>query len=217
MLRVEQALTELGAKPSMSEESGLSLIRPTDLSIFCPGISSGGFAEIRIALENPARKVVATTIDTKGLANAQENIMELGLNEAIDSRLEDLRSKFPYGESNFDFIYARLVLHYLSTSELDSVLQNFRHSLKPGGQLFIVVRSVKNIEGKDYPYDPETKFTQEPWGQRYFHTPESIVNHLSQAGFEVDYVKEYQEQLYSDFMRTKIVPVHDHVIELLAR
>jgi len=217
MSRIEQALTELGAKPSQSEEDGLSLIKKTDLSIFCPGISSGGFAEIRMALENKQRNVVATTIDPKGLVGALENINELGLSSSIDAKLEDLRYEFPYGEGEFDFIYARLVLHYLPEEELDMVLHNFRQALKQGGGLYIVVRSIKNVEGKDYPYDPETKLTQEPWGSRYFHTPESIINHLGKAGFEVEFLKEFQEQLYIDFMRTKTAPVLDHVIELLAR
>lgn len=213
---IENTLKEIGAKPSISEEHGLELIGPLDLSIFCPGISTGGIAEIRMVTANSDRKVVATTIDPKGLEFARANIAELSLDSQVETRLEDLTKEFPYGPDSFDFIYARLVLHYLSYQDLKAVLINFRQALKPGGRLFVVIRSEKNVEGRDLPYDPETRFTKEPWGVRYFHTPESITAHLVEAGFEVDKLAEYQEQLYTDFMRTKIAPVKDHVIEVLA-
>ena len=173
-----------------------------------------------MALANESRTIITTTIDAKGAQTARVNIKELGLEDHIDCRLEDLRREFPYDKNSFDFIYARLVLHYLSAPDLDLTLKNFRYALKPGGKLFIVVRSAKNIEGKNIPVDPVTKFTQEDilaMGPRYLHTPESIINHLGQAGFEIDYLNEFQEQLYFDFMRTQPDPVKHHVIELLAR
>lgn len=213
---VENTLKEIGARPSISEEHGLELISPLDLSVFCPGISTGGIAEIRMASSSPDRRVVTTTIDPKGYEFALANVDELGLGEQIEIKLEDLTKEFPYDTDSFDFIYARLVLHYLSCQDLEAVLSRFRQALKPGGRLFVVVRSKKNVEGRDLPYDPETRLTTEPWGTRYFHTPESITGHLIEAGFGVVAVDEYQEQLYTDFMRIKIAPVKDHVIEVLA-
>jgi cyclopropane fatty-acyl-phospholipid synthase-like methyltransferase len=226
---IGELLKNLGSKPSESEENGLALIRPTDLIVFSPGISTGGIAEIRMALGNRDRKVIATTIDDKGLEYAAKNISELGLGQQIDARLEDLRKDFPYPESSFDFIYARLVLHYLSFQDLDKVLKRFRESLKPSGELFVVVRSVKNLtrSGKNAKYDPATHLTEVVYrdddgkvvgrSSRYFHTPESITSHLKGAGFEIKNVKEYQEQLYKDFMRTKVAPNKDHLIEVLAK
>jgi len=213
---VENILQEIGAKPSISEEHGLELISPSDLSVFCPGISTGGIAEIRMASSCPDRRVVATTIDPKGHEFALANVNELGLGEQIEIKLEDLTKEFPYNPDSFDFIYARLVLHYLSYQDLGAVLSRFRQAIKPSGRLFVVVRSEKNVAGRGLPYDPETRFTREPWGARYFHTPESITNHLIEAGFEIVSLDEYQEQLYVDFMRTKVAPVKDHVIEVLA-
>lgn len=226
---ITDLLKNLGSKPSESEENGLALIRPTDLVVFSPGISTGGIAEIRMVLGNRNRKVIATTIDEKGLAYAAKNVSDLGLSQQIDTRLEDLRKDFPYSEGSFDFIYARLVLHYLSSQDLDKVLKRFRGSLKPDGELFVVVRSVKNLtrSGKDNRYDPASHLTEVVYkddagkvvGQssRYFHTPESITLHLKGAGFKVEYVKEYQEQLYMDFMRTRIAPKKDYLIEVLAK
>lgn len=69
-----EILEELGAKPSTSEERGLAQIRGTDLTIFSPGISTAGFAEIRMAKQNPNRKIIATTIDKEGLNFARDII-----------------------------------------------------------------------------------------------------------------------------------------------
>jgi SAM-dependent methyltransferase len=225
--RLELQLKELGLKPSISEENGLGLIRDTDLSVFSPGISTGGFAEIRMALANPNRKIIATTIDQKGLDYANKNIEELGLSDRVQTRLEDLTKEYPYPNEFFDFIYARLVLHYLSFQELNKVLAQFRGSLKMNGELFVVVRSVKNLDGvSGLEYNSETKMTTEIYrnaegkivghGQRYFHSPESISSHLNEAGLGVVYLREYQEQLYEDFMRTRPVVKKDEVIEMLA-
>ncbi len=224
-----ELLISLGAKPSISEENGLTLLREEDVMVFSPGISSGGFAEIRMAQANPKRHIIATTIDEKGLAFAQENIKKLNLENQIETRLEDLTTEFSYADKYFDYIYARLVLHYLSFQELDKVLSNFRRSLTKTGHLSIVVRSEKNVDRNrpDQEYDPVTRLTTVYYrdenkniigsGVRYFHTPETIREHLERVGFEIDYIKEYEEQLYKDFMRTKIAPKLDHVIEIHAK
>ncbi len=224
----DKTLAELGAKPSPSEESGLSLVRDEDKTIFSPGISTGGFAEIRMVREHPARKVIATTIDKEGLAFAEDIIKSLGFQNQVETRLEDLTGEWKYPANYFDFIYARLVLHYLPVRDLEVVLENFAKSLKPEGRIFVVVRSVKNINAND-PYvrfDPDTKMTTYPHydssgallstNVRYFHTPESIQTHLEKAGLKVGAIKEYQEQLYRDFMRRDMSPHKDHVIELVA-
>lgn len=224
-----QLLQDLGAKPSISEESGIALLRDKDLTVFSPGISSGGFAEIRMALGNKDRKIVATTIDKEGLDFSTKNIKELGLDNQIETKLEDLTKEFPYPDDYFDYIYARLVLHYLSCQDLDKVLAEFRRTLKKSGHLFLVVRS-GNEEDKNKPdteYDPITRFTKVVYrdkdgnitgrATRYFHTPETITEHLTKASFEIEYHKEYEEQLYTDFMRTKIAPRLDPVIEVHAK
>lgn len=221
-------LEELGAKPSISEEHGLALMKDTDLTIFSPGISTAGFAEIRMARGNPNRKIIATTIDEKGLHFAQDIIQQVGLEGQIETKLEDLRSEWNYPKNFFDYIYARLVLHYLSQQDLDKVLAGFSKSLKPEGRAFIVVRSVKNVdwESPDTLYDEKTKLTRKVYrgengeiegeSVRYFHTLESISEHVKRAGLSVGQVKEYQERLYKDFMRREVAPRKDHVIELVA-
>lgn len=214
-------------KPSISEEHGLALIRDSDLVILSAGISTGGAAEIGIAEAHPLAQVIATTIDTVGLEEAKQIIADRGLGERITTKLEDLRTDWSYVENYFDFIYARLVLHYLSAQDLDIVLQNFFRSLKPGERLFAVVRSVKNYEVESFvkmAYDEHTHLTtyrrahdaEEDGWKRYFHTPETIQGHLKKAGFKILHVEEYEEQLYRDFLRTKPGKDKDHLIEVLA-
>jgi len=161
--------------------------------------------------------------------SAIKNIKELKLDTQIEAKIEDLTKDFPYQENYFDYIYARLVLHYFSYQELDAIFIKMRKSLKPSGHIFIVVRSEKNIDTNkpDQEYDPITRLTTVLYrddnknvigkGVRYFHSPETIREHLERAGFEIDYIKECQEQLYKDFMRTKIAPRLDHVIEVHAK
>lgn len=224
----DKTLAELGAKPSPSEEHGLSLVRDEDGLIFSPGISTAGFAEIRMVRQSPDRKVIATTIDEKGLAFARDIITSLGLQDRIETKLEDLRGEWQYPADYFDFIYARLVLHYLPVQDLEIVLKNFATSLKSGGRIFVVVRSVKNVNPDDphVRFDSRTKLTTYPHydtngglisvNVRYFHTPESIKKHLEDAGLHAGDTQEYQEQLYRDFMRKDMSPHTDHVIELVA-
>jgi SAM-dependent methyltransferase len=214
-------------KFSLSEEHGLRLITDSDLLIFSPGISTGGVAEIRIAEQHPHTRVFATTLDKDGLSYAQMNIGEQGLSDRISATLEDLRGDWHYLENYFNFIYARLVLHYLSVQDLKRVLDNLFLSLKHGGRIFIVVRSVKNFNVKSFEvvaYDEDTRLTTyrrkgestDPDRKRYFHTPETIKGHLENSGFLIKTAKEYEEQLYKDFMRTVPSPDTDHLIEVLA-
>ena len=55
-------------KPSKSEKRGLKLLDPSFSNILSVGISTGGAAEINMAKKCPNAKVVATTIDEKGLS-----------------------------------------------------------------------------------------------------------------------------------------------------
>lgn len=221
-----EIIKRIGTKWSISEERGLWLIEDDDLVVFSPGMSTAGFAEIRMAQANPRRKVIATTIDESGLEFAQEVIGGVNLHGQIETLLEDLREENRYPDNSFDFIYARLVLHYLSAQDLDKVLCDFYRTLRPNGTLFIVVRSVKNIpEREDITFDQETQLTTIPHydnqGEvtsletRYFHTPESIAEHLGNAGLNIRQIAEYREQLYKDFMRKELSPIFDHVIEVL--
>lgn len=225
----EIKLENLGRKPSQSEDRGVSILSAGDKVIYSPGISTAGFAEIRMAQQDQGREIIATTIDTKGLEFTNDLITRLGLQNQIKTRNEDLRSAWNYPPGSFDVIYARLVLHYLSVQDLDVTLRNFFRSLKSGGKMFIVVQSAKNIDEKDpnFDYDAETHFTSQSKymadgtfvsvEKRYWHTPESMRVHLSTAGFVTDSVSEYDEQLYHDYARRSenISPKVAHLLEIV--
>ena len=154
----------------------------------------------------------------------------MALADQIDVRIEDVRKPMTYPDDHFDFIYARLILHYLSEDELDKTLDEFYRILKPRGSIFIVVRATDDWEAKlkGSTYDARTRMTTYPvydsegrntgkTVSRYFHTVESISVHLKSAGFRVEYAKKYKEQLYHDYMRTSPVIRKASVIEILVK
>lgn len=219
----------MNIQASQSEDSGIALLTDNDLEIYSVGISTGGVAEIRMAEANPGRHIIATTIDEKGATFAQKFIREKHLEHQIKVKLEDVSQPLIYEDSYFDYIYARLVLHYLPKVSLDKALTELHRVLKPGGKLFVVVRSVNCPDAKDTKatYDPRTGLTtcvhtDQQTGKthnsvRYFHSEDSIREHVEKAGFSVEYIKSYDERLFTDFMRTKLAPHDDNVVEVVAR
>jgi len=213
-------------KFSPSEKNGLSLLKSSDKRIFCPGISTCGLAEIQMALQNKERKIIATTIDKEGLEHTEKLINEYVLSDRIQVKLEDVTEPMPYEEKYFDFIYARLILHYLTKQQLDRTLSEFHRILKDSGSVFIVVKS-KNaweLDTSKATYDKSTgmwTYTQTTPGTnpkkvnftRYFHTNESISEHLKKAGFKIASIKTYDEHIFYDYQREKPTNRLSRVIE----
>lgn len=218
----------MNIKGSLSEDHGIAALTDDDQQILSVGISTGGVAEIRMAEANPTRNIVATTIDSEGVVFAKKYITERQLDGQIEAKIEDVAEPLPYPDAHFDYIYARLVLHYLPKNKLVQALDELYRVLKQGGKLFIVVRSVNcpDASREDAHFDPATNltnctFVDEKTGKthsysRYFHTEESISKYVTDAGFNLAYTKTYNEHLYVDFMRTELSPQTDNVIELLA-
>jgi len=218
----------MSIKASISEDHGIAALTDKDLQVYSVGISTGGVAEVRMAELSPKRHIVATTIDEAGAAFAKEQIAERHVENQIDVKIEDVAQPLLYPDDHFDYVYARLVLHYLPKNQLISALAELHRVLKPGGQLFVVVRSTKCPDAvrKEAHFDSATNlttctFVDEKTGRkhsysRYFHTEASIREYVSEAGFSVSYTKAYNEHLFIDFMRTEIAPEADNVIELLA-
>jgi SAM-dependent methyltransferase len=208
---------------TISESRGLSYLEERDLHVFAPGISTAGAVEIEMARRSSERVIVGTTIDPRGFDKTESLIKGLSLENQILVKFEDLREGCAYEDSSFDYIYSRLVLHYLSSQELDFALREFYRILKPSGKLFVVVRSKKNIpKGVEVKFDEETKLTTIPHSNgsneiRYFHTPKSISEHIKKAKFVIKEVEEYREQLFVDFERKELSPtIRDHLIEVCA-
>lgn len=206
---------------SISENHGLSLVFDQDEDIYSVGISTGGIAEIRMARAHPNRRIVATTIDLEGANFAQDQIKEALLSDRITVRIEDVAKSLPYQDESFDFVYARLVLHYLPKTDLQNALQELHRVLKPTGRIFVVVRSTACLEAQQGFCNIETgmtTYTSKNGGiySRCFHSEDSISDCLEKAGFHITHVKSYEEQLCIDFQRTKLSSNSDSLIEIYA-
>lgn len=208
---------------SASEDNGLALLTSKDLHIYSVGISTGGIAEMRMAELNPNCHIITTSIDIEGVKFAEKRLKEKGFQDRLEVKIEDISQPLNYENNHFDFIYARLVLHFLTKAKLENALQELHRVLKDGGKLFVVVRSTDCLEckSKDSTYDPITHLTtyHSKDGKaysRYFHTTKSIQNYLLAVGFSIKHLKTYDEQLYVDFQRTQLSNQVDHLIEVFA-
>lgn len=209
---------------SISEEHGLAAMPADALKIYSVGVSTAGEAEVRMAEANPERHIIATTIDSDGFAATHKLLQEKGLNKQIEMRQEDVSKPLSYEDNYFDYIYARLVLHYLTKQQLATALRELHRVLKPGGSLFVVVRSTKNIDAhkKVIEHNETTGITtyeslsSSEIRKRFFHTQDSIASFISEAGFRITHTAQYDERLFHDYHRTKLSPHTDNLIELLA-
>lgn len=201
-------------KPSKSEKRGLKLLKPTMNNILSVGISTGGSAEINMAKLCPNAKIIATTIDEKGLDFSINKMSNFEESNRIEAKFEDISKPMPYSDNTFDYVYARLVLHYLNKQELDSALNEIYRVLKPNGTLFVVARNDKEWElsKPEYviSYNEETNITTyyEQWKKevirkRQFLSEEQLKEVLSTHNFKIKSVKSYREKLYTDYERTR--------------
>ena len=215
-------------KPSTSEEHGINLITEKDLNILSIGISTAGSAEIKMAEKNRNSHIIATTIDKEGLNYTKNIIEQYGLSDRIETKLEDISEKMPYNDELFDFVYARLVLHYLDNENLRKALKEIKRVMKKLGRLYIVVRSRDEWEAKleGATYDENTGITKYPkydtlgtdnveYLYRRLHTVDSLSSFLVAEGFYIKYIKEYKEQSYKDYKRTEKVKYPNSLIECL--
>jgi len=201
---------------------------PSDaLNIYSVGVSTAGKAEIRMAQANPNRHIIATTIDDAGVAATQNLIRQHGFAQQIEVRKEDVSKPLAYSDEEFEYIYARLVLHYLTRQQLEAALSELHRVLKASGVLFVVVRSNENLDATQNAtgYDEETgmtihvtrpnKYISEV-RKRFFHNKTSISQFITTAGFHITHTSQYDEQLFHDYSRKISVDHTDNLIELIA-
>lgn len=208
-------------RPSISENHGIAALSDADKHIYSVGISTGGIAEMRMAMADPDRRIIATTIDDEGAAFARNEIEKAGFSKQIEVKIEDVAKPLPYSDGYFDFIYARLVLHYLPKIALVKALRELFRVLRSEGRLFAVVRSIECPEAKNGAVDLETGMTtyRSADGRsysRYFHSEKSIQEYIASSGFNVNSIKSYQEHLCIDFQRTQLASQVDVLIEVHA-
>lgn len=207
---------------SKSENRGLELISRDDLQIYSVGISTAGIAEIRMAKSQPKRKIIASTIDVDGAAYSKDLILSHGVENQVIIKVEDVREKLPYESKSFDFVYARLVLHYLAKPELEKALHELFRILKPSGKLFVVDRGKDPylMSSKNIQYDENTALTtiisERGTYCRYFHTESTIRNHLENAHFQIQSLHSFEETLCYDYQRKKPATAPSLLLEVFA-
>lgn len=201
-------------KYSKSEKRGLKLLKPSMENILSIGISTGGSAEINMAKKCPKAKIITTTVDEKGLQYSIDKMSQFKEYKQIEAKIEDVSKPMNYGDNTFDFIYARLVLHYLNKKELHMALKELYRVLKPNGLMFIVARNTKEweIAKKEYiiEYDEDTNMTtyyvqgkKDEIAKRQFLSEEQLEKVLAEHNFKIKRIKSYKEKLYTDYERTK--------------
>ena len=201
-------------KASKSEKRGLKHLTPNMKNILSIGISTGGSAEINMAKKCPDAKIIATTIDEKGLNFSIEKMKNFKEFNQIEAKLEDVSKTMPYADNTFDYVYARLVLHYLTKKQLDDALNEIYRVLKPNGKLFVVARNNKEWEIKKpefiISYDPETNITTyyAQWqktliAKRQFLSESQLEQVLTNHKFIIKSLKSYKEKLYTDYERAR--------------
>ncbi len=200
-------------KSSKSEKRALRQLDKNMTNILSVGISTGGSAEINIARKCKNATIIATTIDKKGLDFSNEKLQNYTESKRIKTKIEDVSKKMPYKNDTFDFIYARLVLHYLTKQQLDNALNEIHRVLKPNGKFFIVARNKKEWELKKpefiISYDEKTNMTTyyDQWKYerirtRQFLSKEELKSILKNHNFKIKSSKDYREYLYVDYERT---------------
>lgn len=199
-------------KSSKSEERGLALLDKNMKNILSIGISTGGVAELKMAKKCPEARVIATTIDENGLAFSRDKLQCYSEYSRIDLKLEDVAKPMPYEDNFFDFVYARLVLHYLTKQQLNSALEEIYRVLKPGGIFFVVARNNNEWELTKpefvVSYDEDTNITTyyEQWKKgkiikRQFLSEEQLRDVLTAHKFTLSSIESYREYLYTDYER----------------
>lgn len=214
---------------SISEKNGIDLLEEKDINILSVGVSTAGTAEIEMVKKNPKSHIIATTIDEEGIKNTQKIIQDCNLEERIELKIEDISKKLDYENETFDYVYARLVLHYLDNQKLTNALNEINRILKKNGKFFVVVRSLNAWEAKleGSSYDEKTGLTKHPdlrtygtdnvkYCYRRLHSEESIREFLEKAGFLVKHIKIYEECLSIDYDRKNMNEKASELIEVLA-
>ena len=214
---------------SISERNGIDLLEEKDINILSVGISTAGKAEIEMLKKNPKSHITATTIDEEGIKNTQKIIQEYNLEEKIELKIEDISKELDYEDETFDYVYARLVFHYLDNQKLTNTLNEINRILKKDGKFFVVVRSLNAWEAKldGSSYDEKTGLTKHPdlktygtnnvkYCYRRLHSEDSIREFLEKAGFLVKHIKTYEECLSLDYDRKNMNEKASELIEVLA-
>ena len=85
--------------------------------------------------------VSATDFSPVGLDQLRDAAGHLGLGEAVDTTVHDVREKLPLPDASVDAVFAHMLLCMaLSTEEIHALVGELRRVLRPGGTFVYTVR-----------------------------------------------------------------------------
>ena len=102
---------------------------------------------------------------------------------------EDFVNSDIHRPNGYDYAYSRFTMHSINKNQEQLLLQRVYASLRPGGKLFIEVRSVKDpLFGKGRQLEYNAFFYDNHY--RRFIVLEELVAELEECGFLVEYAKD---------------------------
>ena len=85
--------------------------------------------------------VTATDFISEAVEHIAGRAREFKVSDHLRAQLQDLHEPLIFDSESFDAVYAHLSLHYLDQATLAQRIQEIRRILRPGGKVFVVVRS----------------------------------------------------------------------------
>ena len=141
-----------------------------------------GAGDLSLLLSEKGFQTYGIDISPTAIAWAEENREEQNLR--ADFRVGNVLD-LPYEDGFFDVIIDALCLHCIIGEDRIAFLKNVHRVLKSQG-LFIVMSKCGEPKEADYPFDSVTRCKIENGiATRYWGLPESLVQEVETAGFEI--------------------------------
>ncbi len=186
---------------------------PTDGSdIVSLGVSAAAEDEIFFAKVTNS-KIIATTLDEKGVKIAKSKAKAAVVSDRIDFRLEDAQDRFQMDDQSAGFVYSRLMMHYLTQPQFRHVLSEIKRILKPGKKAMVVVRStadrfarqagasIDEITGQTTYTDAEMAYKGVAKIKRLFLSEDQLKKLAEEAGLQEESASKHRERLTKDWKR----------------
>ncbi len=162
-----------------------------------------GAGDLSLLLSEKGFQAYGIDISPTAIAWAEEKGEEQNLR--ADFRVGNVLD-LPYEDGFFDVIIDALCLHCIIGEDRIAFLKNVHRVLKSQG-LFIVMTKCGEPKNADYPFDPVTRCKIENGiATRFWGLPESLVQEVETAGFEIFKWKVYDDYSQSLFFAQAVKP-----------
>ncbi len=147
-----------------------------------------GGGELALWLVEQGYEVSGVDISSTAITCAQELAAKRGIQ--ADFRVGNVLDLQNYTDELFDLVLDSLCLHCIIGADRKLFLASAHRVMKPGGFFFVKTMCGEPPQDRRHLYDPATRFLMfdSPGGrivQRYHGLPETIVQEVGSAGFEI--------------------------------